>query len=258
MSTAQSTLSPFPAPETPAALVTGGSRGIGRAIARTLARDGFQVFLTYASRPAEAEKTVAEIAAAGGRARAFALNVGDSAAVADFFAEEIKGKANLAVLVNNAGITKDGFLVRMKDEDFDRVLAVNLRGAFVCSREAAKIMSRNRSGRIINIASVVGQMGNAGQANYVAAKAGLIGLTKSCAKELAARSITVNAVAPGFIETDMTAALPDETRASYVESIPLKRMGLPQDVAEAVAFLASDKAAYITGQVLAVNGGMYC
>lgn len=258
MSTAQSTLSPFPASETPTALVTGGSRGIGRAIAHTLARDGFQVFLTYASRPAEAEKTVAEIAAAGGRARAFALNVGDSTAVADFFAEKIKGKANLAVLVNNAGITKDGFLVRMKDEDFDRVLAVNLRGAFVCSREAAKIMSRNRSGRIINIASVVGQMGNAGQANYVAAKAGMIGLTKSCAKELAARRITVNAVAPGFIETDMTAALPDETRASYVESIPLKRMGLPQDVAEAVAFLASDKAAYITGQVLAVNGGMYC
>ncbi len=258
MSTAQSTLSPFPASETPTALVTGGSRGIGRAIAHTLARDGFQVFLTYASRPAEAEKTVAEIAAAGGRARAFALNVGDSTAVADFFAEKIKGKANLAVLVNNAGITKDGFLVRMKDEDFDRVLAVNLRGAFVCSREAAKIMSRNRSGRIINIASVVGQMGNAGQANYVAAKAGMIGLTKSCAKELAARRITVNAVAPGFIETDMTAALPDETRASYVESIPLKRMGLPQDVAEAVAFLASDKASYITGQVLAVNGGMYC
>lgn len=258
MSTAQTTLSPHPAPDAPTALVTGGSRGIGRAIARTLARDGFQIFLTYASRPADAEKTVGDITAAGGRAWAFELNVGDSAAVTDFFARQIKDKVNLAVLVNNAGITKDGFLVRMKDEDFDKVLAVNLRGAFVCSREAAKIMSKNRNGRIINITSVVGQMGNAGQANYVAAKAGLIGLSKSCAKELAARQITVNAVAPGFIETDMTAGLPDETRANYVESIPLKRMGLPQDVAEAVAFLASDKAAYITGQVLAVNGGMYC
>ena len=238
--------------------MTGASRGIGRAIAQTLARDGFQVFLTYVSRPEEAEQAVAEITAAGGRARAFALNVGDSAAVADFFAAEIKDKVDLAVLVNNAGITKDGFLVRMKDEDFDKVLAVNLRGAFVCTREAAKIMSKNRKGRIINISSVVGQMGNAGQINYASAKAGLLGLTKSCAKELASRQITVNAVAPGFIETDMTAALNDDVRASYVESIPLKRMGVAQDVAEAAAFLASDKAGYITGQVLAVNGGMYC
>ena len=178
--------------------------------------------------------------------------------MADFFAAEIKDKVDLAVLVNNAGITKDGFLVRMKDEDFDKVLAVNLRGAFVCTREAAKIMSKNRKGRIINISSVVGQMGNAGQINYASAKAGLLGLTKSCAKELASRQITVNAVAPGFIETDMTAALNDDVRASYVESIPLKRMGVAQDVAEAAAFLASDKAGYITGQVLAVNGGMYC
>lgn len=210
------------------------------------------------SRPEEAEQAVAEITAAGGRARAFALNVGDSAAVADFFAAEIKDKVDLAVLVNNAGITKDGFLVRMKDEDFDKVLAVNLRGAFVCTREAAKIMSKRRKGRIINISSVVGQMGNAGQINYASAKAGLLGLTKSCAMELASRQITVNAVAPGFIETDMTAALNDDVRASYVESIPLKRMGVAQDVAEAAAFLASDKAGYITGQVLAVNGGMYC
>ena len=201
---------------------------------------------------------MAEITAAGGRARAFALNVGDSAAVADFFAAEIKDKVDLAVLVNNAGITKDGFLMRMKDEDFDKVLAVNLRGAFVCTREAAKIMSKRRKGRIINISSVVGQMGNAGQINYASAKAGLLGLTKSCAKELASRQITVNAVAPGFIETDMTAALNNDVRASYVESIPLKRMGVAQDVAEAAAFLASDKAGYITGQVLAVNGGMYC
>ena len=162
------------------------------------------------------------------------------------------------MLVNNAGITKDGFLVRMKDDDFDRVITINLRGAFICTREAAKIMTKARHGRIVNISSVVGQMGNAGQANYSAAKAGLLGLTKSCAKELAARQITVNAVAPGFIETDMTAALSDEVRASYEAAIPLKRMGTAQEIADAVAFLASDRAAYITGQVLAVNGGMYC
>ena len=162
------------------------------------------------------------------------------------------------MLVNNAGITKDGFLVRMKDDDFDRVITINLRGAFICTREAAKIMTKARHGRIVNISSVVGQMGNAGQANYSAAKAGLLGLTKSCAKELAARQITVNAVAPGFIETDMTAALSDDVRASYEAAIPLKRMGTAQEIADAVAFLASDKAAYITGQVLAVNGGMYC
>ncbi|MCI7567937.1 3-oxoacyl-[acyl-carrier-protein] reductase [Desulfovibrio sp.] len=244
--------------ETPTALVTGGSRGIGRAIAQTLARDGFQVILTYVSRPEEAESVAAAIVEAGGQARACKLNVGDPRAVVDFFADEIKDKVNLAVLVNNAGITKDGFLVRMKDEDFDAVLDVNLRGAFVCTREAAKIMTKKRCGRIVNISSVVGQMGNAGQINYASAKAGLLGLTKSCAKELAARNITVNAVAPGFIETDMTASLSDEVRAEYAKAIPLKRMGTAQEVADAVAFLASDKASYITGQVLAVNGGMYC
>ena len=238
--------------DAPTALVTGGSRGIGRAIARTLAREGFQVYLTYVSRPEEAEKTVEEIRSQGGQARAFGLDVSDGAAVADFFAAEIKDQVNLA------GITRDVLLLRMKDEDFDRVLTVNLRGAFLCSREAAKIMSRARYGRIVNISSVVGQMGNVGQVNYAAAKAALLGLTKSCAKELAARQITVNAVAPGFIETDMTAALTDEVRADYVAAIPLRRMGRAEDVAEAVAFLASDKAAYITGQVLGVNGGMYC
>ena len=245
-------------PSVPTALVTGGSRGIGRAIALTLAKDGFQVLLTYVSRPEEAEETVAAIRQAGGVAQAAALNVGDAEAVAAFFADQIKDKLQLAALVNNAGITKDGFLVRMKDEDFDRVLTINLRGAFLCTREAAKIMSKNRRGRIVNISSVVGQMGNAGQVNYAAAKAGLLGLTKSCAKELAARNITVNAVAPGFIETDMTAALSDEVRAAYAEAIPLKRMGTAQEIADAVSFLVSDKAAYITGQVLAVNGGMYC
>jgi 3-oxoacyl-[acyl-carrier protein] reductase len=184
--------------------------------------------------------------------------VSDSGAVTDFFADNVKDKVNLEVLVNNAGITKDGFLVRMKDEDFDRIIAVNLRGAFVCTREAAKIMSKAHKGRIINISSVVGQSGNAGQVNYASAKAALLGLTKSCAKELAARQITVNAVAPGFIETDMTASLTEDVRASYTQSIPLKRMGTAEDIAEAVAFLASDRASYITGQVLGVNGGMYC
>ncbi|HIV66123.1 MAG TPA: 3-oxoacyl-[acyl-carrier-protein] reductase [Candidatus Mailhella excrementigallinarum] len=240
------------------ALVTGGSRGIGRAVAQTLAAAGYQIFLTYVSKPDEAEQTARAILAAGGRARAFRLDVGDSESVAAFFRDEVRERVELAVLVNNAGITKDGLMLRMKDEDFDRVLGINLRGAFLCLREAAKIMSKQRYGRIINISSVVGQMGNAGQVNYSAAKAGLIGMTKSAAKELASRSITVNAVAPGFIETDMTAALSDEARDAYAKAIPLGRLGSAQDVADAVAFLASDKASYITGQILAVNGGLYC
>lgn len=240
------------------ALVTGGSRGIGKSIAETLARAGFQVYLSYVSKKEEAEAVVESIRAQGGTAQAFCLDVGNTEAVAEFFRDNIKDKVTLSVLVNNAGITKDGLLLRMKDEDFDRVLGINLRGAFVCAREAAKIMTKQRHGRIINISSVVGQMGNAGQANYCAAKAGLIGLTKSIAKELGSRNITVNAIAPGFIETDMTAALTPEVREQYQAGIPLKRFGTAQDVAEAVAFLASDKASYITGQVLAVNGGLYC
>ena len=240
------------------ALVTGASRGIGRAIALALAARGLNVYVTYASKADEARSVVASIEAAGGKAAAFKLAVSDSEAVAAFFSAEIKDKVHLAVLVNNAGITKHGFVVRMKDEDFDNVLGVNLRGAFVCAREAAKIMSRQRQGRIVNITSVVGQMGNAGQANYCAAKAGLIGLTKSLAKELASRNITVNAVAPGFIETDMTSGLPAEARETYAKAIPLGRFGTAEDVAEAVSFLASPGAAYITGQVIAVNGGLYC
>lgn len=240
------------------ALVTGASRGIGRAIALALAARGLNVYITYASKADEANAVVADIKAAGGTATAFKLNVSDSQAIADFFSAEIKDKVRLSALINNAGITKDGFLIRMKDEDFDNVLSVNLRGAFLCAREAAKIMSRQREGRIVNITSVVGQMGNAGQANYCAAKAGLIGLTKSLAKELAGRNITVNAVAPGFIETDMTAYLPAEAREAYAKAIPLGRFGTAEDVAEAVTFLVSPGAAYITGQVLAVNGGLYC
>ena len=242
----------------PTAIVTGGSRGIGRTIVRTLAEAGLQVYFTYVSRPEAAERTLADIAAMGGTARAFRVDSSDAEQVSRFFAEEIKGKVRLDVLVNNAGITRDGLVLRMKDEDYDQVLNTNLRGAFLFLREAAKIMTRQRYGRIINISSVVGQMGNAGQINYAAAKAGLIGMTKSAAKELGSRSVTVNAVAPGFIETEMTAALPEESRKAYLSAIPLGRLGSAQDVADAVAFLASDKAAYITGQVIAVNGGLYC
>lgn len=243
--------------ESPSALVTGGSRGIGKAIALGLASSGFQIILTYVSRADEAEKTVEDIRKTGGKALAFALDVGDPPAVEALFATEIKDKINLSALINNAGITRDGLLLRMKDEAFERVVDVNLTGAFVCSREAAKIMTKRRFGRIINISSVVGQMGNAGQTNYSASKAGLIGLTKACARELASRNITVNAVAPGFIETEMTAGLDEATSRAYIESIPLKRLGLAEDVANAVVFLASDKASYITGQVIAVNGGLY-
>lgn len=239
------------------ALVTGGSRGIGRACAERLAKDGFEVYLTYVSRPEEAEKTVAAIAEGGGEAKAFRLDASSREAVSAFFAEEIKDKVELSVLVNNAGITKDGLIIRMKDDDWDRVIQVNLTGAFACLREAAKLMVKQRSGRIINIASVVGQMGNAGQANYCAAKAGLIGLTKSAARELAGRGITVNAVTPGFVQTDMTAVLPEAVVSKMLESIPLGRLGSTEDIASAVSFLAGPGAGYVTGQILAVNGGMY-
>jgi len=241
----------------PSALVTGGSRGIGAAVSKRLAKAGYSVILTYVSKPEEAKAVAAHILAEGGEARALALDVSDRAAVAAFFKEHIEGRVELEVLVNNAGITKDGLVVRMKDEDWDRVIAVNLTGAFSCLREAAKIMMKRRSGRIVNIVSVVGQMGNAGQANYVAAKAGLIGLTKSAAMELAPRNVTVNAVAPGFIESDMTAVLPQAAKEAFLEQIPLKRIGAPEEVAAAVAYLVSPEAAYVTGQVLAVNGGLY-
>ncbi|EMG37057.1 3-oxoacyl-(acyl-carrier-protein) reductase [Desulfocurvibacter africanus PCS] len=242
---------------TKTALVTGGSRGIGKEIAKRLAADGFQIYLTYVSKPELAEQVVAEITASGGKAKAFLLDSGDREAVARFFAGEIKDKVLLSVLVNNAGITRDGLIMRMKDDDWDKVLDINLSGAFAFLREAAKIMTRQREGRIINISSVVGQSGNAGQANYSAAKAGLIGLTKASALELASRNVTVNAVAPGFIETDMTAVLPDKVKESLLERIPLKRLGQAADIAAAVSFLASEGAGYVTGQVLAVNGGMY-
>ena len=240
------------------ALVTGASRGIGKAIAEEMARQGYMVYLTYVSRPEEAEKVVAGIVASGGKAASFRLDVGDPVAIEAFFQNEIKDKVTLAVLVNNAGITKDGLMLRMKDEDWDAVLNVNLRGAFTCTREAARFMTKQRHGRIINITSISGQMGNAGQANYSAAKAGMIGLTKASAKELAGRNITVNAIAPGFIETEMTAGLSEDVQKAYLSQIPLKRFGTVEDIASAVAYLASDQAGYITGQVLAVNGGLYC
>ena len=213
------------------ALVTGGSRGIGRTIAEQLASDGFEVYLTYVSRPESAEEVVAGIEKNGGKARAFKLDSGDRDAVATFFKDEIKGKVSLEVLVNNAGITRDGLMMRMKDDDWDKVIQINLTGCFVFLKEASKIMGRQRRGRIVNITSIVGQMGNAGQANYCAAKAGLIGLTKSAARELAARGITVNAVAPGFIETDMTSELPEKAVEAMLAQIPLKSLGQSEDIA---------------------------
>ena len=241
---------------TKTALVTGGTRGIGKAIVKKLAGSGYQVYFTFVSRPELAESLCAEITAAGGQATGFQLDASDWDAVAQFFSEHIKDKVRLSVLVNNAGITKDGLLVRMKREHWEQVLTVNLTGAFVCLQQAAKIMVKQRTGRIVNITSVVGQTGNAGQVNYCASKAGMIGMTKAAAQELAARGITVNAIAPGFIETDMTETLPQDVRAKYLERIPLGSLGSVENIADAVAYLASDQASYITGQVLGINGGL--
>ncbi len=240
------------------ALVTGGSRGIGRAVALTLAADGFDIFFTYRNNREKAESVVSEIVSLGRKAGAFCVDSSDPDQVRRFFDEEIRDRVFLSVLVNNAGMVRDTLIMRMKDEDFHAVVQTNLDGTFYFTREAAKIMARQRSGSIINISSVVGLMGNPGQANYAAAKAGIIGLTKSVAKEMAARSVRVNAVAPGYIETDMTSGLADEVKEKYASSIPLRRLGTPQDVADAVSFLASPRSGYITGQVISVNGGLYC
>ena len=238
------------------AFVTGASRGIGRATALTLCRAGFDIVV--ASPEIEKnEEVAAEIRACSGEAMTVNLDVTSADSVKEAFAKALADKSRIDVLVNNAGITRDGLAVRMKPADWDLVLNINLDGAFRCIQAVLPGMMRNRWGRIVNIASVVGQAGSAGQANYAASKAGLIGLTKALAQEMASRGITVNAVAPGYIATDMTAALAEDVRQKILAAVPLGRMGKPEDIAAAVKFLASEDASYITGQVLAVNGGMY-
>ena len=238
------------------ALVTGASRGIGRAIALCLAAEGARVAINYAGNVKAAEEVKASVEAAGGTAILCQADIADSAAVEAMIADVVKEFGTIDILVNNAGITRDTLLMRMKDEDFAKVLDTNLKGVFYCTKAVSKLMMKKRAGRIVNMASVIGLVGNAGQANYAAAKAGVIGFSKSAAKELASRGITVNVVAPGFIGTDMTADLPETVKEKALADIPLGKMGEPEDVANAVLFLASDQASYITGQVVNVDGGM--
>ncbi len=243
-------------PKDKVAVVTGASRGIGRSISFALAGKGALIVAVDIDKAAT-DTVVSELQASGARALGIVGNVTSSEDVERIISATVENFGKLDILVNNAGITRDGLLVRMKDEEWDAVLSVNLKGAFLCSRGASRIMSKQRYGRIINIASIVGQMGNPGQANYCASKAGLIGLTKSNARELAKRNITVNAVAPGFIATAMTDALSEKVREELAAQIPMERLGTAEDIANAVLFLASEQSAYITGHVLAVNGGMY-
>ncbi len=238
------------------ALVTGASRGIGRAIALELARHGANVVVNYAGNQERAEQVVAEIKELGTEAFALKADVANGEEVQVMVKETIAGFGRLDILVNNAGITRDNLIMRMKEEEWDDVLNTNLKGVFHCAKAVTRQMMKQRYGRIINVASVVGVLGNAGQANYVAAKAGIIGLTKTLARELANRNIHVNAVAPGFIETDMTEQLNEETRSQLLEQIPLAALGKPEDIAAVVRFLASKDASYMTGQTLHVNGGM--
>ncbi|WP_432641719.1 3-oxoacyl-[acyl-carrier-protein] reductase [Acidaminococcus sp.] len=238
------------------ALVTGGSRGIGRAVALKLAENGADVAINYAGNTAAAEEVKAAVEKLGRRAMLVQGSVADTDGVQAIVNQVVKELGRLDILINNAGITRDGLLMRMKEADWDAVLETNLKGVFNCSKAVMRTMMKQKSGRIVNMASVVGEMGNAGQANYAAAKAGVIGFTKSLAKEVASRGITVNAVAPGFIATDMTKVLTDDQKAEMARTIPLGRAGQPEDVANAVLFLVSDEAAYITGQVLNVDGGM--
>lgn len=238
------------------ALVTGASRGIGKSISLALAKQGAKIVAVDITLKGM-DELLAEIKALGSEGVAVEGNVTVAADTEKMIDQAVASFGRVDILVNNAGITRDGLMMRMKEEDWDAVLTVNLKGAFLCTRAVCKVMTKQRYGRIINIASVVGQMGNAGQANYCASKAGLMGLTRSNARELAKRNITVNAVAPGFIVSDMTEALPDKVKQEMAAQIPLERFGTADDIANAVVFLASDASEYITGQVLAVNGGMY-
>ena len=238
------------------ALVTGGSRGIGRAICLELARQGAAVAVNYAGNEQAAQETVEACRALGVQAEAFQADVSDPAACESLIAQVKERFGRLDILVNNAGVTRDGLLMTAKPEDFDKVLDTNLKGAYFCMKAAAKLMMRQRYGRIVNLSSVVGLRGNPGQTGYAASKAGILGLTKAAAKELASRNITVNAVAPGFIETDMTAVLPEKAKTAMLATIPMAAPGQPEDVARAAAFFARPESAYITGQVLCVDGGM--
>lgn len=238
------------------AVVTGASRGIGQEIAKTLAAQGATVIVNYNGSAKKAAETIQEIETMGGKAEAVQCDVSDFDKAKELLDYVIKTYGHVDILVNNAGITRDNLMMRMSEEDFDTVISTNLKGAFNCIRHVARQMLKQKSGRIINISSVSGVLGNAGQINYAASKAGIIGMTKSAARELASRGITVNAIAPGFINTEMTAVLPETVKEGAVAQIPMKVFGETKDVAEATAFLASDKARYITGQVLCVDGGM--
>ena len=239
------------------ALVTGGSRGIGRAVCVRLAELGAHVYCNYVSNPAAADETLELIRSAGGTGEAIAFDVADGDQIASVIKGIGKDRGSLDILVNNAGITRDGLVARMKEADWDAVLNTNLKGAFFCAKAASRLMMKQRWGRIINITSVIGFAGNAGQVNYAAAKAGMVGLTKSMAREFASRNVTVNGVAPGYIVTDMTSVLPEEIQEKIKAEIPMAQLGSPEDVAGAVAYLAGDDGRYVTGQVLHVNGGMY-
>lgn len=238
------------------ALVTGASRGIGRAIAVLMAKQGADVVVNYSGSEGAAQETVDAILALGRKAIKVKANVGNAEEVAAMVEEAHTAFGRIDILVNNAGITRDGLLMRMKDDDWDDVMNINLKGVYLVTKAVSKIMMKQRSGKIVNMTSVVGVTGNAGQANYSASKAGVIGFTKTCAKELASRGITVNAIAPGFIHTDMTDVLPDKVKEAMVQTIPLGRMAEPEEVAVVATFLASDMASYITGQVINVDGGM--
>ncbi|WP_434399519.1 3-oxoacyl-[acyl-carrier-protein] reductase [Planococcus sp. 11815] len=238
------------------AIVTGASRGIGAAIARRFAEEGANIVVNYSGSQDKAEAVVAEIEQAGGKAIAIKANVADADAVKSLADAAMKEFGSIDILVNNAGITRDNLMMRMKEDEWDDVINTNLKGVFLCTKAVTRQMMKQRAGRIVNIASIVGVMGNAGQANYVAAKAGVIGLTKTTARELASRGITANAVAPGFITTDMTEKLGDDVQSSMLAQIPLARFGAPEDVANAALFLASDEASYVTGQTLHLDGGM--